>query len=107
MQQYIDNVVTMCYNIKERSVHIMAQTTVSVRMDDNLKRDFDSVCNDLGLSMTTAITMLAKKMTREKRLPFEISIDPFYSNENMARLKKSIAQMEATGGTVHEVNLDD
>ena len=85
----------------------MAQTTVSVRMDDTLKRDFDNVCSDLGLSMTTAITMLAKKMTREKRLPFDVSIDPFYSDENMTRLRRSIAQMEATGGTVHEVNLDD
>ena len=85
----------------------MAQTTVSVRMDDTLKRDFDTVCNDLGLSMTTAITMLAKKMTREKRLPFDVSIDPFFSDENMARLRRSIAQMEATSGTVHEVNLDD
>lgn len=85
----------------------MAQTTVSVRMDDALKRDFDAVCNDLGLSMTTAITMLAKKMTREKRLPFEVSVDPFYSEENMARLRRSVAQMEATGGTVHEVDLDD
>lgn len=85
----------------------MAQTTVSVQMDDTLKKDFDSVCNDLGLSMTTAITMLAKKMAREKRLPFEVSVDPFYSDENMARLKKSIAQMEATGGTVHEVNTND
>lgn len=85
----------------------MAQTTVSVRMEDTLKHDFDKVCNDLGLSMTTAITMLAKKMTREKRLPFEVSMDPFYSEENLVRLRKSIAQMEATGGTVHEVKLDD
>ncbi|HIS30991.1 MAG TPA: type II toxin-antitoxin system RelB/DinJ family antitoxin [Candidatus Limivivens intestinipullorum] len=85
----------------------MAQTTVSVRMDDSLKRDFDEICNELGISMTTAITMLAKKMTREKRLPFDVSIDPFYSDENMARLRKSIAQMESTGGTIHEVNLDD
>ena len=85
----------------------MSQTTVSVRMDDTLKKEFDTVCNDLGLSMTTAITMLAKKMTREKRIPFEVSLDPFYSDENMARLRKSIAQMEATGGTVHEVDLSD
>ena len=85
----------------------MAQTTLSVRMDDSLKSDFDKVCNELGLSMTTAITMLAKKMTREKRLPFEVSVDPFYSEENFARLRRSIAQMESTGGTVHEVNLDD
>ena len=51
--------------------------------------------------------MLAKKMTREKRLPFEVSVDPFYSSENMARLRKSIDQMESTGGTVHEVDLND
>ena len=57
--------------------------------------------------MTTAVTMLAKKMTREKRIPFEVSVDPFYCDENMSRLRKSIAQMEATGGTVHEVDLDD
>ncbi|MEY8322099.1 type II toxin-antitoxin system RelB/DinJ family antitoxin [Lachnospiraceae bacterium 46-61] len=85
----------------------MAQTTVSVRMDNELKKEFDTVCNDLGLSMTTAITMLAKKMAREKRLPFEISIDPFYSDENIKRLKESIAQMETTGGTIHEVDLYD
>lgn len=53
-----------------RRMSVMAQTTVSVRMDDALKKEFDNVCTDLGLSMTTAITMLAKKMTREKRLPF-------------------------------------
>ena len=43
----------------------------------------------------------------ERRIPFEVSADPFYSDENMKRLKKSIAQMESTGGTIHEVNLDD
>ena len=85
----------------------MSQTTISVRMDESLKKDFDRVCNELGLSMSTAITMLAKKMTREERLPFEVSIDPFYSDENMSRLRKSIMQMETTGGTIHEVNLDD
>jgi len=85
----------------------MAHNTISIRMDATLKQEFDSVCQELGLSMTTAITMLAKKMTREKRIPFDVSVDPFYSEENMARLRKSIAQMEATGGTIHEVPTDD
>jgi len=85
----------------------MAQTTISVRMDESLKKEFDRICNDLGFSMTTAITMLAKKMTREKRIPFDVSIDPFYSEKNMARLRRSIAQMEATGGTIHEVITDN
>lgn len=85
----------------------MSQTTISVRMDDALKHEFDRVCNDLGLSMSTAVTILAKKMIRENRLPFDVSIDPFYSETNMDRLRKSIAQMESTGGTVHEVDMDD
>lgn len=72
----------------------MAQTTISVRMDDTLKKDFDSVCNELGLTMTTAVTLLAKKMTREKRLPFEVSIDPFYSASNLDALDESINQMK-------------
>lgn len=85
----------------------MSQTTVNVRMDEDLKKDFDGVCNELGLTMSTAIIMLAKKMTREKRIPFEVSVDPFYSEENMNRLRKSIEQMEHSGGTVHEVDTDD
>ena len=78
----------------------MAQTTVSIRMDDQLKKDFDRVCGDLGMSMSVAVTMLAKKMAREKRLPFEVSIDPFYSEENIAALKRSIGQMRS-GQTVN------
>ena len=71
----------------------MAQAIVSVRMDDVLKREFDTVCNDLGLSMSTAITILAKKMTREKRIPFEVSMDPFFSASNLNAIDRSIAQM--------------
>ena len=72
----------------------MSQTTVNVRMDSDLKHNFDNVCNDLGLSMSTAITLLAKKMTREKRLPFEVSIDPFYTDSNFAALDASISQFK-------------
>lgn len=71
----------------------MAQTTVTIRMDDNLKQAFDSVCNELGMTMTTAITILAKKMTRENRLPFDVSIDPFYGESNLAALRDSVEQM--------------
>lgn len=85
----------------------MSQTVVSVRMDDALKKDFDKTCNELGMSMTTAITMLAKKMTREKRLPFEVSIDPLYSEENTEKLRKSADQMEETGGAVQAADRDD
>lgn len=82
----------------------MAQGIVSVRMDETLKQDFDGVCQELGMSMTTAITMLAKKMTREKRLPFEVSIDPFYSESNLKALAESVEQMKRGQVIVKSLN---
>ena len=61
----------------------------------------------LNMSLSTAINIYLKKLGREKRIPFEVSVDPFYSQENMTRLRNSVAQMEAAGGTVHEVDFDD
>lgn len=83
----------------------MAQ--ISVRVDDDVKKSAEQACADIGMSMSTAINIYLKKLGREKRIPFEVSADPFYSDENMTRLRKSIEQMETMGGTVHEVNLDD
>ena len=82
----------------------MAQTNVNIRMDEDLKKQFDAFCADIGMNMTTAFCVFAKTAVRERRIPFEISpkTDPFYSRTNITRLRKSIAQMEATGGTVHE-----
>lgn len=85
----------------------MAQAAINFRMDQELKSNMESVCKDMGMTMTTAFTIFAKKVCRERRIPFEVSADPFYSDENITRLKASIDQMEATGGTVHEVNYDD
>ncbi|MGN0557967.1 MAG: type II toxin-antitoxin system RelB/DinJ family antitoxin [Acutalibacteraceae bacterium] len=87
----------------------MAQTNVNIRMDEDLKKQFDAFCSEIGMNMTTAFCVFAKTAVRERRIPFEIKLDsdPFYSPSNIERLKKSIAQMEATGGTVHEVNFDD
>ena len=87
----------------------MAQSLAAVnfRMDQDLKNNMEALCKEMGLSMTAAFTIFAKKVCRERRIPFEISADPFYSDENMARLKSSIAQMEKTGGTIHEVSYVD
>ena len=85
----------------------MSQTLVNVRMDEEVKKEMEKTCKELGMTMSTAFNIFARKMSREKRIPFEVSIDPFYSEKNMARLRRSISQMEATGGTIHEVITDD
>ena len=69
----------------------MASVNVNFRMDEELKRGMEQVCSDMGMTMTTAFTVFATKVTREKRIPFEISVvDPFYSESNMAHLKKIV-----------------
>lgn len=95
--------------ILNRKEYYMAQSTVNVnfRMDAELKSNLEQACKELGLTPTTAFTIFATKVARERRIPFEVAIDPFYSDRNMARLRKSIAQMEATGGTIHEVQEND
>ena len=50
----------------------MATTTVSIRMDSELKRRFEQFCEDVGMSMTTAFTIYAKKVVNENRIPFDI-----------------------------------
>ena len=86
----------------------MAQTVnVNFKLDADVKKSMERACAELGLSMSAAFTIFAKKVGRECRIPFEVSADPFYSEENMLRLRKSIAQMETGGGQIHEVNLDD
>ena len=73
----------------------MAQTMVNFRMDSELKSQMDKTCKELGLNMTTAFTMFATKMTREKRIPFEVSIDPFYSSSNMEYLEKITSDIDS------------
>ncbi len=53
----------------------MAQINVNIRMDDTLKLQFEHLCNELGLNMSTAFNVFAKTMVRQQKIPFEISLD--------------------------------
>ena len=81
----------------------MAQTLVNIRMDEDLKKNMEQTCQELGMNMTTAITIFAKKMTREKRIPFEVSVNPFYSESNMAHLRRGAEALNAGKGVEHDI----
>ena len=53
----------------------MAQTNINIRMDENLKRDFDKMCGKLGMNMTTAFNIFAKTVVRQQGIPFPIVLD--------------------------------
>ena len=49
----------------------MAQAMANFRMDADLKKSMEQTCQEMGMSMTTAFTIFATKVSREKRIPFE------------------------------------
>ena len=53
----------------------MANININIRMDSDLKQQFEAFCNDVGMTMTTAFTVFAKKAVREYRIPFEIGAE--------------------------------
>ena len=77
--------------------------TLSIRMDDFTKTAFEGFCESIGLTVSAAVNMFAKITVRENRIPFDISGDPFWSEENQARLRKSIKQIEEGKCAVHDL----
>jgi len=81
----------------------MAQ--ISLRVDDELKRNAERTLDDIGLSMSTAINIFLKAVVRENRIPFELSADPFYSRENMAELERRVADIRSGKSILKEHEL--
>lgn len=65
----------------------MAQVMVNFRMDEDVKKSMEQACREMGLSMTTAFTIFATKVGKEKRIPFEVTAGP-----------RSLAAYQQVGG---------
>ena len=81
--------------------------TVSLRFDNETKRNLDQMCDEMGMNLTTFFMIYARAAFRERRIPFEIRADSdaFYSKENLAAIAKSAD--EARSGKVFEKSLAD
>lgn len=53
----------------------MASVNVNFRLDESVKKEMEEACHDMGMSMTTAFTIFAKRVGRERRIPFEVSAE--------------------------------
>lgn len=85
----------------------MALATMSIRVEEETKRQVEEFCSDVGMNPSTAVNLFFRTMLRENRLPFKVARDPFYSEANMAHLMRSIAQANAGKLTEHELLPDD
>lgn len=75
--------------MNEEVLNMGRMVNVNIKMDEEVKKKMEAACEELGLSMSAAFTIFAKKVGRERRIPFEISAyeDPFYSESNMRYLE--------------------
>ena len=74
----------------------MAHTVkVHFKLDEDVKKRMERACTEMGLSMSAAFTMFAKKVGREYRIPFEVSADPFYSESNLQHLESVMQDVKA------------
>ncbi|WP_298069093.1 type II toxin-antitoxin system RelB/DinJ family antitoxin [uncultured Mailhella sp.] len=91
------------------TVQQMIACVLNVRIDSQLKKQFDELCSDFGMSPSTAVNIFVRTLVRERRIPFEIAapLDPFYGEANKKRLQESIQQLNTGKGTRHQLIEDD
>lgn len=83
---------------------------VNFRIEEDVKDNAEKALKEMGLTMSTAITMFLVKVAREKRIPFEINADPFYSAENIAELERRVNDVKSGKSTLKEhelIEVDD
>ena len=68
---------------------------VNFKLDPDTKKSFEEVCSEMGLSVSAALTVFVKKVSREKRIPFEINADPFYSESNIRHLESIVRDIKS------------
>ena len=73
----------------------MAQTNLTIRIDEDIKREAESLFNRIGLNISTAINVFFRQSIREQAIPFELKpFDDYYTGERLKRIRHSIAQAE-------------
>ena len=70
----------------------MSQVMVNFRQDADIKAQMEAICKELGFNPSVAYNIFARKVVREKRIPFDLSVDPFFSSGNIKRLQESEEQ---------------
>ena len=73
----------------------MPDTTVTIRIDEDIKRKFDEFCADVGMNMSVAVNIFIRASLRERRIPFQI--ESSISSYGLALLKEMRAEAEKRG----------
>ena len=88
---------------------IMRQTATTIRLDADLKAEFDKLCEEFGMSANTAFNIYVKTVVRQRRIPFLIETDPRDEVTERGRrafwaLREEAKKNGLTGMTLEEIN---
>ncbi len=85
----------------------MAQATISIRVDQNLKKNFDSLCEAFGLSTSSAFNIFMKTVVRERKIPFEIRADSTEISRQKALNAFDAMRQSIANSNIPEMSLDE
>lgn len=80
----------------------MSTSTITIRVDKELKKRAEEIFKNIGISTTTAFTLFMKKVIRDEEIPFKLQIDPFYSKENIEEIKSRIKDLDEGMNVVYK-----
>jgi len=76
---------------------------ITMRTEKPVKEVFEQICAEIGLSVNAALNIFVKRVVRDRKIPFELSADPFYCESNLRHLRASAAQARAGNVKEHEL----
>ena len=85
----------------------MALATFSVRMDENLKKQFDILCSEFGMNATTAVNVFARAVVRERKIPFEIQATSAYILKGLGMQTFLAFREQAKENGVQDLSIDE
>lgn len=81
----------------------MTAVSITMRAEPNIKKCFEQICEEIGLSVNAALNIFVKRVVRDRRIPFELSADPFFCESNMRHLARSAEAARAGEVAEHDL----
>jgi len=81
----------------------MTSVPITMRADPNVKAVFEQICEEIGLSVNAALNIFVKRVVRDRKIPFDVSADPFYCESNLRILRQSAEDARQGRVTEHEL----
>ncbi len=82
---------------------MVSAVQITMRAEPSVKASFEAICKEIGISVNAALNIFVKRVIRDRKIPFEVAADPFYSEANMRHLRQSIQELREGKVVEHEL----